>query len=87
MSADSPGSRNVGFSRYPRDRSPRRSISGAQTRHKVKLGEDWRAAHHLKRVLESDIVLVDGEGILNRGTKSAIDLAGAPILPGDIPAT
>jgi hypothetical protein len=43
--------------------------------HTVKLGDDWRAERHRKHLLESDIVLVNGEGTLHRDRKTALLLA------------
>ena len=43
--------------------------------HTVKLGDDWRAERHSKRLAESDIVIVNGEGSLHHDRKSALRLA------------
>lgn len=42
--------------------------------HTVKLGEDWRAAHHRARLAESDIVLVNGEGVVCNNRRMALSL-------------
>ena len=41
----------------------------------VKLGDDWRAERHRKRLAQSDIVIVNGEGTLHHDRKSARILA------------
>jgi hypothetical protein len=43
--------------------------------HTVGLGDDWRVEHHRKRLAESDVVLVNGEGTLHHDRRSARVLA------------
>jgi polysaccharide pyruvyl transferase WcaK-like protein len=43
--------------------------------HTVRLGDDWRGEHHRKRLAESDVVLVNGEGTLHHDRRTARVLA------------
>lgn len=43
--------------------------------HTVKLGDDWRAENHQKRLAQSQIVIVNGEGSFHHDRKSALILA------------
>ena len=43
--------------------------------HTVKLGDDWRAERHRKRLAESNIVVVNGEGSFHHDRKSPLVLA------------
>jgi polysaccharide pyruvyl transferase WcaK-like protein len=43
--------------------------------HRVKLGDDWRAARHRKRLAAADLVIVNGEGSFHRDRKLALTLA------------
>jgi hypothetical protein len=43
--------------------------------HTIRLGDDWRREHHRKRLAESDIVLVNGEGTFHHDKRSARVLA------------
>ncbi len=42
--------------------------------HTVKLGDDWQAARHRARLMESNLVLVNGEGVLCNNRRMALSL-------------